>query len=178
MLGRQRQRLAQAQFERFQQARLAGIALGLVGGKDHPRRRLAQDLREDPVGRRHPGAGVDQEQRDVGQPHRPLGQPPHPALQAVVGHLLQPGGVDHGERQVAQPRLALAQVAGHPGLIVDQRQPAADKAVEQRRLADIGAADDGKGKGHLSGSGVVKPPRYTDPGSAESVQVARRSVTT
>ena len=36
---------------------------------------------------------------------------------------------------------AVAAIAGHAGLVLDQRRLAADQAVEQRRLADVGSAD-------------------------------------
>ena len=52
------------------------------------------------------------------------------------------------KRSAPEPPLALAQVARDPGLVVDQRQPPADQAVEQRRLADVGPADDGEGERH------------------------------
>src|SRR3546814_7102846 len=39
-------------------------------------------------------------------------------------------------------RVPLAPIARHPRLIVDQRELLADEPVEQRRLADIGPADD------------------------------------
>ena len=38
---------------------------------------------------------------------------------------------------------------GHAGAIVDQRQTLADEAVEQGRLAHIGAADDGDLQSHV-----------------------------
>ena len=76
----------------------------------------------------------------------------------VVGHLLEARGVDDGEAQRAEPAGALAQVAGHAGLVVDERQPPPDEAVEERRLADVGTADDGEGEGHAAGfRGSARP---------------------
>ena len=43
----------------------------------------------------------------------------------------------------ANAALALAAIAGDAGQVVDQRQLPPDQPVEQRRLADIGPADDG-----------------------------------
>ena len=71
---------------------------------------------------------------------------------------LEPGGVDDGEAQRPQPPGALAQVAGHARLVVDQRQPPADQPVEQRRLADVGPADDGEREGHRALSLLPGPP--------------------
>ena len=45
-------------------------------------------------------------------------------------------------------RLALAAVARDAGLVIDQRKLLPDQAVEQRRFADIGPADDGDREGH------------------------------
>src|SRR5690606_2283975 len=50
--------------------------------------------------------------------------------------------VDHGEVQPQQVRIAEAAVARDAGLVVDQRELLADEPVEQRRLADVGTADD------------------------------------
>ena len=53
-----------------------------------------------------------------------------------------------GEFEIAEPRLALAAVARHAGLVIDQRELLPDQPVEQRRFADIGPADDGNREGH------------------------------
>ena len=124
-------------------ARCAGSALRLVGDQDDRLADRAQHLGEMPVERRHAGAGVDQEQADVGRAHGGLGlgriRPARLSGRGVV----EAGGVDGGELEVAEPRLALAPVAGDARAVVDQRQPPADQPVEQRRLADIRPADDG-----------------------------------
>ena len=64
-----------------------------------------------------------------------------------------------GEAQRPEPPAALAQVARHPGLVVDQRQPPPDEAVEERRLADVRPADDGDGEGHGAQAFRVPPGR-------------------
>src|SRR3546814_4115939 len=51
-------------------------------------------------------------------------------------------GIDDAEIEPDQMRVPLAPIARHPRLIVDQRELLADEPVEQRRLADIGPADD------------------------------------
>ena len=85
---------------------------------------------------------------------------PHPARQAGVGRLLETGGVETVKRSGPSRAVALAPVARHAGLVVDQRQPPADEPVEQRRLADVGPADDGDGEGHgAQASGFAPPPR-------------------
>ena len=49
--------------------------------------------------------------------------------------------------EVAELALAFAPVPRDSRQIINERKPPANQAVEQRRLADIGAADDGNGKG-------------------------------
>ena len=66
VLGRQRDRLAEAELIGFHQPRLGRPALGLVGDEVHVLAGLAQHLGEALVERRHAGAGVDHEQDDVG----------------------------------------------------------------------------------------------------------------
>ena len=89
------------------------------------------------------GARVDHEQHGVAIVQRRLGLRAHAAGQRGRVALLQARGVDNGEVEVAEARLALAPVARDAGLVVDQRELAADEPVEQRRLADVGPADDG-----------------------------------
>ena len=95
-----------------------------------------------------PGARVDDQERHIGVGERPLGLRLHAPGERGRRRLFEPGGVDHAEFEIGDAGLALAAVAGQPGRVVDQRQPAADQPVEQRRLADIGAAEDGDRKAH------------------------------
>ena len=62
--------------------------------------------------------------------------------------ILEAGGVDHGEGEIADLRFAPPAVAGDARRVVDDGQALADQAVEQGRFADIGPADDGDGEGH------------------------------
>src|SRR3546814_7121735 len=75
----------------------------LFVGEQHDRRRHPpQPVGEMRVERRHPGAGVDQHQHEVGLLDRLLGLPPHPCLETVVEGVLEPGGVDQPELQVGE----------------------------------------------------------------------------
>ena len=89
------------------------------------------------IDRRHAGARIDQEEAGVGISDRRLGLEEHPPGERVRLRLVEAGRIDDGELEVAQPPLALAAVAGDAGKVVDQRKLPPDKAVEQRRLADI-----------------------------------------
>ena len=79
----------------------------------------------------------------VGCADRRLGLRPHAGGERALGTLVEAGGIDHGEVEVAEPACAFAAVARHAGRIVDQRELLADQPVEQRRFADIGPADNG-----------------------------------
>ena len=145
MLGRQRERLAEAKRERLDPPGLAGAALGLVGGDDHRRVLMPQPARDFLVERGQPLAPVDHEQGDIGLAHRGLGLLAHAPGQRGGIDLLEPGGVHDAEFEPEQLPLALAAVAGDAGAIVDQRHALADQAIEQGRFSDIGSADDGNG---------------------------------
>ena len=148
MLGRDAQRLAQAQRPALDRAGLAGPPLGLVGDKDDVAGAPAQDVGEVFVGRGDARAGVDHEQADIGLIDRAFGQAAHPALQAVILGHLEPGRIDHHKAQIAQPPGPFAQVARDAGPVIDQREALAHQPVEQGGLADIRPPDDGEGKAH------------------------------
>ncbi len=95
-----------------------------------------------------PMRGVDHEHQGVGELDRGFGLLLHPRRQRALGALVEAGGVDDGEFEIARACLALAAVAGDAGLVIDQRELLPDQPVEQRRLSDIGPADDGNRKRH------------------------------
>ena len=138
----QSDRFAKAQCERLVQPRIARAALGLVGDRHHRHRLGAQPAGDLLVERGETSARVDHEQRGVGTFQADLGLRAHAAGERLGVLVLPPGGVDDGEVHASQDRIAHAAVARHPGLVVDQRQLLADQPVEQRRLADVGPADD------------------------------------
>ena len=143
VLGRDRDRLAEAQPVRFGQTLLAGAALALVGDQDHLVFALAQPAGKALVHRQDAGAGIDQEQHDVGAFDGALGEAAHACLQPGAARGLPARRVEQGEGKVAQLRRRLAHVARHARRVVDDGAAAADEAVEQGRLADIGPPDDG-----------------------------------
>ena len=78
-------------------------------------------------------ASVD---RDLGLRGDPLGE--------AAGVGVPAAGVDDGERAAVPVGVVGHPVAGHAGHVLDDRLAAADDPVDQRRLADVGAADDGQ----------------------------------
>ncbi len=149
MLGRDRHRLAETQTVRLAHAAAALAAFRLVGQKDDGLVHLAQAIGEDAVQRRHAFARVHHEHDQVRVLDRRLGLLAHPGFQAFVGDVLIPCGVDQGQIHVADHAVGVAAVTGHAGAIIDQRKALADEAIEQCRLAHIGAADDGDLQSHV-----------------------------
>ena len=126
----QADRLSQTEVISLDHTGIRSFAFGFVRRKNNMRRFLAQNVGKDQIRGGHPHACIDHEQTDVCHIHRAFGQTAHPALKAVIRHFFQPCGVNNGETQIRQPRSAFAQVACHTGLIINQSQLFADKAVE------------------------------------------------
>jgi len=86
---------------------------------------LAVDDEENGVGLldRHPGLGLDG------------------AAEALLGVRIEPRRVDQQQPPVAYLDLLRDPVAGDPRLALDEHAPPPRVAVEERRLADIGSAD-------------------------------------
>ncbi len=143
MLGGDWDGLAQAQGVRLSEPVLAGPALALVGDHDHLGSALAQPAREALVERQDAGAGVDQEQHDVGALDGALGETAHARLQRLAAGGLPAGGIEQGEGKVAELGRRFTHVARHPRRVVDDGVALADQTVEQRRFANVGTADDG-----------------------------------
>jgi hypothetical protein len=97
----------------------------------------ADDGGELGVERGDASARVDDEQAEIGGLEAGQALGGEPAGQGLLGARIHAGGVDHLERQLAQPGLTLEPVAGDAGQVVDQRTAAADQPVEERRLADV-----------------------------------------
>ena len=73
VLGRDRDRIAEAELIGFERAGLAGPALALVGDHDHRLAGAAHEIGECAVDRRQARARIDQEQDRVGAGDRRLG---------------------------------------------------------------------------------------------------------
>src|SRR5215475_9831613 len=143
VLGRDRDRLAQPQSMRLGQPLLAGAALAFIGDQDYLAGPLAQPGGKALVERQYARARIDQEQHDVGTVDGTLGEATHARLQRLAAGRLPARGIEQREGKIAQLRRGLAHVAGHARRVVDDGAAATDQTVEQRRLADIGPADDG-----------------------------------
>ena len=78
-------------------------ALGLVGDEDDGLAAAAHAAGEFAVGGRHAGAGVDDEEHDIGIVDRRLGLRAHARFEAVALDVVEAGRVEDAEAQVAQP---------------------------------------------------------------------------
>ncbi len=173
MLSAQADRFAQAQRKRLDHPCISGRPFGLVCRQQNMGRAFAQNVGKHLVCWSHPGTGIDHEQADICHIDRAFCQTSHPTLQAVIRHVFQTCGIDHGEPQIAQTRIAFAQVARHARLVIDQSQSFANKAIEQCGLAHIRATHDSKGEGHeLRLSDVRERALYPIVLSTESVQLS------
>lgn len=93
------------------------------------------------VGRGRADVRVDDEDHRVGQVDRDLGLHGDGGVDAA-GVGLPAAGVDDGEGAVDPLRPVRDAVAGHSRGVLDDGLAAPEDAVDQRRLAYVGAADD------------------------------------
>ena len=118
---------------------LRGARVRLVDQQEGRLAERAQGLPHLLVGRQQPLLAVHHQQEEIALLHRHH----HLATEAdrvVARH--QSAGVHHlGVALAPEIHQARDAVAGHAGLVVDDRLPPPDQAVEQGRLADVRAAD-------------------------------------
>ena len=143
-------RLAEPEVPQRVRLGLGAGVVDLVGGEHDRLLRPAQDLDDGLVGVGDADGRVDDEQHGVGQADRDLGLGGDPLGQAA-GVGVPAAGVDDGERAARPVGVVGDPVAGHAGHVLDDRLAAADDPVDQRRLADVGAADDGQDRQRSGG---------------------------
>jgi hypothetical protein len=134
---------AQAQLVELGELHALGHALGLVRAQHRRLAQLAQVPGDVVVLRRQAAARVYHEDDDVGFRNglpRLLG---HLHVDAALGRRLEAAGVDHDEFVLAVLRVAVVAVAREAGEIGDDGVARLGQPVEQRRLADVGAAHQG-----------------------------------
>jgi hypothetical protein len=97
VLGRDRDRVAEAEPERLVGAGHPRHALGLVGKHDYRLSRTAGEFGEGLVGGQDAGARIDNEENEIGFRDRGFGLRPHaPEQRALVG-FFEAGRVDDSE---------------------------------------------------------------------------------
>ena len=155
MLAGQSNGLAEAQAMGFEETTFRGRAFALVGDQNDRPARPPQPVGKVLVERRDAGTGIDEEEHRFGLFHGAFGLLAHAPFQALRRHFLESRRIDDPEVQVEQPALPLAPVAGDAGPLVDDGQAPPHQAVKERRLADVGAADQGHGGSHIRSSNAV-----------------------
>ena len=138
-----RPRLAEPEVPQAVGLGLGALVVDLVGGQHDRLAGRAQDLDDRLVGVGDADGGVDDEEHRVGQGDRDLGLGRDPLGQAA-GVGVPAAGVDDGEGAAVPVGVVGDPVPGHAGDVLDDRLAAADDPVDQRRLADVGPADDGQ----------------------------------
>jgi hypothetical protein len=97
-----------------------------------------------------PLAAVHDEHEQVGGMNRAAAALEHELVQRILAGAEHAAGVDHLERHAAPLGRMRDHVARGPGNRRDDRAPRPRDAVEQRRLADVGASDEDDGRDSLS----------------------------
>ncbi len=92
---------------------------------------LRTEISEGAVHRRNACTGIDEKHDRVGRGDRSFGLLLHARRQAVGRGLLEPGGVDHREFEIAEAGAAFTPVAGDAGQVIDQCKTPADQSIEQ-----------------------------------------------
>ena len=141
--GRDREGLAQPQVPQGGGVPLLGRGVDLVGGQHHRLAAAAQHPHHAGVGLGDADLGVDDQQDGIGHLHGDLGLGGHGGVEA--GHVHLPSaGVDDGEAAPGPLRGVGDPVARDTGGVLDDGLATAQDPVDQRRLAHVGAADDGQ----------------------------------
>ena len=104
------------------------------------------------------GTAVDHEDDGIGLGDRLLGLARHLVQDAVLGQRLETAGIDHQVRLASQLAVPVMAVARQSRQVGDEGVARTCQAVEQRRLADIGAADEDEGRFHRASIALTLPP--------------------
>ena len=141
--ARHRVRLAEAEAPQRGDLLEAARVVDLRGAQQHRPVRAAQHAGRGLVDRGRADLAVDDQQDRVGGAHRGLGLRGDGGLHALgVGD--PAAGVQQCEPPAVPQRVVGDAVAGHAGHVLHDRLAAAEDAVDQRRLADVRAPDDGE----------------------------------
>ncbi len=152
--GRDRPRLTEPEAPERGRVGLAALVVDLVGDEDDGLARAAQQLDDGLVVVGGADRGVDDEHDDVGEVDGDLGLLGDPEVDAG-GVGLPAAGVDDGEAAAGPLALVGDAVAGHAGHVLDDGLAAAQDAVDEARLADVGSADHGHDGQRALGRAVV-----------------------
>ena len=136
-------RLAETEAHQLPDRRLVGAVVDLVGDHQHRTLEPSEQLGDPGVLLRHAHRRVEHEEDDVGRGDGLLRLAAHLLVQVgATGH--PPPGVHDEEGAPAPVGFDHLPVARDAGPLLDDRLPAADDPVDERRLAHVRPADDRK----------------------------------
>ena len=145
-----RDRFAEAEARELPDVGFAALIVDLVHRDDHRVGAALQQLRDAGVLLGRSGDDVDDEDDDVGRPHRGVGlradlgrERGFVAREARIARCEPPAGVDDLEAPSLPLGRELLPVARHAGLFLDDGVALPDDAVDERRLPDVRPPDDG-----------------------------------
>jgi len=148
VLGGNRNRITEAQSIRLGYAGKGCSTLGLIGDKNDGFAGPPKPIGEMAIGLGNAFARIDDEQAYIHAVERPFRLRLHARGKREWCRLLEPGRVDDPETEICDPAFAFTAVTGHPGCIVDERQPPADQPVEECGLADVRPSENCNRKAH------------------------------
>ena len=145
MQGRHRERVAQAERDELPGVGSGAGVVDLVDDHQHRLARRRKQVATWASSSVRPVAAVDHEQHHPGVGHGLLGLAGHLGIERVAAG--QPAaGVDEREGTTLPLGVDHLAVPGDAGPLLDDGLAPPDDAVEQRRLAHVGATDDGDGR--------------------------------
>jgi hypothetical protein len=180
VLGGHGHRLAEAQPIELGQRALQAATIHLVGDEHHLPLAATQRAGDLAVERGRPGAGIDDEQHEIGFLDRDEHLPSDPFDQGLVRRGVEATGVDDGGLPPFEGDLPVQSVAGDAGHVAHQRAPLAHEPVEQRGLADVGPAHDRDDRSHhrplrpgAAGLDAHRVSLHAGPGAARAARARR-----
>ena len=132
----------------FHRDPLGRQAFRLVHRKHDGTSRAAQQVGDRAILPGQALAAVDEEDHDIGLRDRDFRLSGHRLHDPAPRLGLEAASVDDEVRPVAAPAASIVAVAREPGKIRDQRRARSGQAIEERRLADIGPADEDESGEH------------------------------
>ena len=162
MQGTDRHGLTDARLPQGRDQQFLACVVDLVGNEDDRGGGIAQDVRHCCVIVRQPDCAVDHEQNHVGSDERRFSLGGDPGRELLPRSKLPSTGVDQNEVTACPVGPELAPIAGNARTLLHDGFAAAEHAVDQRRLPDIGTAKHGDDRkpahGYLLGEKVCTPP--------------------
>ena len=146
VLGRDLEHVIEPEREELVHPIAGPLVVGLVHRQQHRRLRDPTDLGRNFIVSGHASlAAVDHEDHQIGLQNGALAVLDDEVVQRILGVAEDAAGVDESEGHALPLGVMRHDVAGGPGHRVDDGATGARDAIEERRLAHVGAADEHHG---------------------------------